>query len=528
MNRIIKKIKNNKLLFVFLITIYLCIVFLAKNSLYAPDEFNFSNIPWTSERVDSFRDILVSMKMIYTTTGGRIPAHFLTYIFLFLQMHLFDILNAAVFILYLYISAKFFCKKNMKLGIILSSFVVTFLMPMFGEMFIWLTGSCVYLWMTTIAIIYLYYMYEIIKNDYELKLWEKILLYILAFVAGWSQELTAIIVGLSIGMLGLVNIKKVFKFEKKKLFYIIGSVIVFGVGALLLFLAPGSYNRLEQSSHQLYLGNFISVVAKAKVLIFLFVISTIIVFFKKSERSSWINKLLYIIIPACIGIIPMVILEQFVPRAMLTFETLLMICLVSNCVEIVDWIKYKQNAVNTIIGIIVMIIVICPLIQLTFSFYKYVKPYKENLVLEIETAKMKGQNEVVVTEFKNLDKINPRYNMLPTYPNLLNTTIINKYMAIYYGVDAIYALDRQCSLIEIDINGEEKDGINYDYTLVNSNSDIIATRIVDDTLVNRVIFVIENKYLNDIKLKTEEDVDILSTKVKNISKIENINLELYK
>lgn len=527
MNNIIEKIKNNKLLFVFLTVIFLCIVFLSANSLYAPDEFNFSNIPWTAERVDSFSDIVLSMKMIYLNTGGRIPAHALAYIFLFLQMHLFDVLNAFVFIMYLYVSAKFFCKKNIKLGIILSSFVVTFLMPMFGEMFIWLTGSCVYLWMTTIAIIYLYYLYEIVINDYKLKSWEKVALYILAFIAGWSQELTAIIIGLSIGMLGLINIKKIFSFEKKKLFYLIGSVIVFGIGALLLFLAPGSYNRLEESSQKIYLDNFMSVISQAKTLIVLFVVSTVIVFFKKSERGLWKNKLLYIVIPAIIGIAPMVLLEQFVARAMLTFDTFLMICLVSNCVEIIDWINFKKDTINKIIGIIVMVIVVCPLMQLTFSFYKYVKPYKENLVYQIESAKLRGQNEVVVSEFKHYDKINSRYNMLPTYPNLLNTTIINQYMAVYYGVNAIYALDDNCSLIEIDITDEEKYGMNNDYELVNSNGDFIAARWIDNTLVNRIIFVIENKNLDDIKLKTDRDISILSTKVKNISKIEDINLELY-
>ena len=124
-------------------------------------------------------------------------------------MHLFDIINGLVFILFLIMVGKATGNKNTNLGIVLTVLMVTLLIPMFGEKIVWLCGSVNYLWMTTMMLVFMYEMYKYIVRGKDLEKYEKWLLILLAFCTGWSQENATFTTGMFLIILYLANLKKI-------------------------------------------------------------------------------------------------------------------------------------------------------------------------------------------------------------------------------------------------------------------------------------------------------------------------------
>ena len=82
---------------------------------------------------------------------------------------------------------------------------------------------------------------------------QTILFWILAFITGFSQENTAFVTGSFIIVLVLTNMKYLLKLPLKQKIYWILSILIFGIGAMLLILAPGNFVRLNSTSTEKHL-----------------------------------------------------------------------------------------------------------------------------------------------------------------------------------------------------------------------------------------------------------------------------------
>lgn len=522
MRKTIDVINKNKLIFLTFLIVYICLFILTNNSFYAPDEFNFSNIPWTSQRIMSAKDILIAQKMLYQNTTGRILAHSIIYTLLFLDMHLFDIINGFVFILFILMVGKATGNKNTKIGVALTLLMSTLLIPMFGEKFIWLSGSVNYLWMTTMMLIFMYEMYTYIIKGKKLGKYEKWLLVILAFCTGWSQENATFTTGMFIIILYLSNIKKIFSGTKKEIWYKIGIVLSFGIGALGLIIAPGNFNRLNEGNSLFYIDNFIRNIKREKYILILFVIICVIMLLNKESREKLKKQLLYFVLPAGIALLPMLIIRDFAPRSMFPFEA----CLFVTIIDSVFYIEQKiPNKVKNIIAIALVFVTIIPLIQLSYKYIKYVKPYKELVENEINTAVINGKTEAVVSTFQDIDKIPLHYDMVNPYPQLLDTSVINIYMGHYYKMNSIWGTTQDKAIVVIEL--QNSDNLD-DYCLVekNNESNIISTRIQGDTKTDRVIFEINKQDLDKVEIETKNKTNIKNISLKTIEEIKDIKLDV--
>lgn len=194
--------------------------------------------------IQSVYDILVSQYNQYFTWGGRCIAHFLAQFWLLLGKSVFNVANTIVYVFFIslvqfHITGKI--KINPAVFLPINIFF-WFLVPAWGQNFLWLDGSCNYLWTTTIILLFLVpFRKNQDKSDFNPNMPVSFLFFLLGIFAGWSNEnSSAAVLFLLIAYFAvkIVNRKRIVAFE------VLGTV-GFLIGFSLLMAAPGNYIRLE-------------------------------------------------------------------------------------------------------------------------------------------------------------------------------------------------------------------------------------------------------------------------------------------
>ena len=178
----------------------------------------------------------------YFNWGGRTVAHTLAQILLVFPKAVFNILNSFIYTALIYLIYLHGCfnkdNKDNSYMLLLIHFILWFIIPVFGQSFIWLVGSCNYLW-TTVIILYFLWLYR--RNTLSEKWYNLLFMFILGLLAGWTNEntsagLIAILVFSLI--INKVETKKI-ELSKTRLFGIIGTL----AGFIIMICAPGNYIR---------------------------------------------------------------------------------------------------------------------------------------------------------------------------------------------------------------------------------------------------------------------------------------------
>lgn len=236
-----ERVKENKFIIILLVFLAICIFLIENSYLPAPDEYNYSHIAWTDHKISGINDLITSQISLYQNWTGRIPVHTTIQTILWLGTWIYNIINPIIFIIFIILLGSIIKKEINYFKISLTLFLILFTIKAGGEKFIWLSGSINYLWTTTIMLGVMYYFYKILMKDKKLSNKEIPIFLILSFLAGWSQENVAFVLGTFIIMICLINIKKFLKYPKRDKAIIISSIIIFGIGALALIFAPGNF-----------------------------------------------------------------------------------------------------------------------------------------------------------------------------------------------------------------------------------------------------------------------------------------------
>lgn len=199
------------------------------------------------QRVENFADILVSQWSHYFYWGGRTIAHLFVQSMVFIGKPLFDVLNVAMFAALTWLLFKIGTGLNLRdmnkkyLLWILSG--LWFCTPAFALTTLWLTGSCNYLWMCTLEVLFLlpFAMKFRQKNFWaKEKTWQVVLMSVLGLVAGWSIEPgAAVTLCLTFGFL------LYFRKERDLQAWMKAGFLFLVIGAAILILAPGNISRME-------------------------------------------------------------------------------------------------------------------------------------------------------------------------------------------------------------------------------------------------------------------------------------------
>lgn len=241
--------KQNFIFCVVIFTIFFMILFLNCLTPLAADDFAYSFVFGSPEKISSFTDVLKSQWLHYFNWGGRSVVHFIVQTFLWWGKPIFNILNSIVFVMYIYLISFFAFGRKSTIGFICSLLIVWFTLPVIGSIIFWLTGSCNYLWGMTLVFLFMYRYYKCIlneENQISLQNRKDSLLWIIPWflygiIAGWCNENTSGMGILVCFLLTLYKYKKSKKIFKWQIFGIIGSIL----GFVLMILAPGNYARAD-------------------------------------------------------------------------------------------------------------------------------------------------------------------------------------------------------------------------------------------------------------------------------------------
>ena len=222
------------------------------------DDYDYSLVWGTMQHVNSFSDVLQSMWNHYLTHGGRMVTVFGLDLFLWLGKIWFDIANAAVFTAFtvlLYFHAIRKVSIGRSSGLLgMTAFLLWLVLPHFGEVAVWKSGSTVYLWsgLCVAAFLLPYNLY--LAGQLHWKRGIAVVMFFMGILAGWSVE------NLAVTVITLTFLITVYCWKKKllKAWMPIGMVASF-VGFVGILAAPGNYVRYgEQGTGKgilIHIGN---------------------------------------------------------------------------------------------------------------------------------------------------------------------------------------------------------------------------------------------------------------------------------
>ena len=287
------------------------------------------------------------------------------------------------------------------------------------------------------------------------------------FLVGFSHEVMAFVGGAFLGVLFLGNIRKVWKSSKWDTLFLIGTVALFALGAILTIIAPGNLARsmvdvTENKSALACLGNYKDIKWQL-VIIVVFMIW--VGFLKQKELLK--KEIIYFILPCIIATIPFSIMGYFTPRCFVPYEALLISIVSANSQIIASHFSERKKGYLLICGILT-IIAFSRMLPTTYSDIRYILPYKIKLTKQLEQARENGEKDVIVSKFLFMDKIR-REDLINVDNFFLETStasVVNTYLSLYYKFDRIRAISDADYFIEIDTDIVQ----NVDYGILNKDT----------------------------------------------------------
>ena len=247
-NSLLESKKINLILFlaVVVVTFLYMLVLNMKTPLIA-DDYVYTFLFGTSTPVTSIGDIITSQTTYYLTWGGRVVAETLTQIFMFWGKSVFNFANSLCYIVFCL--AVYFLAVGRKIRFelfLLTTILVWFFTPMFGQTVMWLTGSCNYLWCGTIILLALlpFRLYEEKQTKNIKSIWFAVLMSPLFFLSGITNENTAGAMILIMLMFCLVYYKRKIPFPT----FVFTGLFFSICGFLCMIFAPGNGMRATNES----------------------------------------------------------------------------------------------------------------------------------------------------------------------------------------------------------------------------------------------------------------------------------------
>ncbi len=530
----LEKIKKNKIIIISFLIIYLGVFIICKYNMFAQDEYNYSHIAWTNQKLSSFSDIIKSQAEIYKNWSGRIPVLGMVQVFLYIGKTFYDFINPLVFILFIVLVIK---AANVKIDIKNVFFVLLF--SVFGaykfwEKYIWISGSLNYLWPVTLMLFVIYYFYNIIINDKKLNAFSTITLFVISFFAGWSHENVAFVLGSFIIFICLFNIKKILSLNTGTKIKLTTSILLFGIGAILLIFCPGNFGRMGNTERNITLLPILkNILALYKIIILYIATIIILTKSKKIKQNYDVSSILkeqvrYFIFPILVALLPMIIIAEFPVRAALAYEVILFILILKNLDIIFKSMQNKK--IEKYISIVVVFLSIFMLYSKSLFAITCLKPYKEKIDEQIMQEKSSGKTDILISQFENLNLAKLLGVYMDIFPKSTDSSIINSYMSTYYGVNSITAITDGYAQIEISLKNEAE---IIDYNLVDKTTgNIITSRITkvelpmpQTSLNKRIIFNVPVEDLNNAYVDLPDNVkqDIIEIKIKTLNDISDYN-----
>lgn len=201
------------------------------------DDYEYSFSFATGKPIESFQDSIDSIIAHGNYVNGRYFAHYVAQFFLRMPPLLFDLINSAVFVATVYavyaISNRGRGYNNLFLIAIFGA--VWLFEHDFGQVNLWLDGSCNYLFAIFFGLIYLFPFLRSVLFGKRIRLWMLPLHLPLSFWFGGYLEIT------SVGFIGascLFLLADMIVYKNRRSLWLLPSILVGVLGTSTMLLAP--------------------------------------------------------------------------------------------------------------------------------------------------------------------------------------------------------------------------------------------------------------------------------------------------
>ena len=279
----------------------------------------------TGAPISSLGDILPSMRVHSQVINGRLFAHFLVQVFEFLPKGVFNVLNAAVYTALLWLLYRLSRGEedsNLLLAAITGA--VWVFTPAFGQVFLWLDGSCNYGWGSCLMVLWLLpYTRGFLAPGKKRPVWKTVLWCALGFFAGgYLENISASGIFLALILLLLT------RFYKKKKTGAAPWLALLSAGAGFLFLLtrPAEHLKGGETGSLTSLGSsFIAALnayRKLEILVFFFAVAFVLCCLERTSRDRRILSLS--LLAASLAGNFMITFAAYYPERCLVFPALLL------------------------------------------------------------------------------------------------------------------------------------------------------------------------------------------------------------
>ena len=243
--------KYRQTAFIFtLIFVFLLIFSLNFFTTYLADDFQYGC------GIKSVKDILISQYEHWHSWGGRNVAHFFVQFFMLYDKMLFNFCNSLIYLCFTLLIYFHTVGTKRKIHIhiyIIINLLLWYWLNVWGEVILWLTGSCNYIWTSTICLLFLLPFRFNFTNKINMNYFKSSCMLVIGILSGWSNENTGA------AILALLILYATYKKYKNLQFELweINGIIGFIIGYVLLVIAPGNYVRAEGAFNKSLLDIFL-------------------------------------------------------------------------------------------------------------------------------------------------------------------------------------------------------------------------------------------------------------------------------
>ncbi len=435
---------NLLLIFIIAVSSFLLMYLMNANTPYVAEDYDYHYIfaddgrKITEEPIETFDDIITSMKAHYHTMNGRIITHSIVQTILMIDKKpLFNVLNSLIYVLFtliIYTHCIGRAKRHSAIVYLFVNLSIWAFTPQWGLTTVWLLGSVNYLWMSTIrlSLLLFFRFYAETGEDRHTALKTVILLF-LGFAAGMSSEnMAAALIGVTVLMI-LYCCAKNYRFKPWFVTSLVGEV----AGYLFMFLAPANSVRITKNEEtgNSVLARIINIPANFVYflvpLIGIGVIFIIILALNKKKVSFGLVLLYFLGAVGSVGV--MVAIPFFPPRAWFAAVVYTTIA--------VGMLLYRTGEIEGLYRQLISVTAIFCMLWALTSYLKAAKSAEQYMdcvnerVAYIEEQKMQGNYDLELSNITLLNKHAPLYSWTDIGKEINDPQHIS--IAQYYGLNSV-------------------------------------------------------------------------------------------
>ena len=427
---------RNKILFGMGLFLILTIMFVFnKYTTFVADDYSYMYSFSDNTRIRSIFDIFPSMYSHAFTMNGRLTAHFFVQVFLLLPSYIFDMVNTVFFLLLILAVYKYCFKRNEInfFGLVVAFAAVWYFVPSFGQVMLWLDGSCNYLWGITFSLWYLFPFVSLATGETSIKNNALKILFVLSgiFMGNWLE--TASFGTILIAVMLLLVSK--FLYKKTIPMYMIVSICFMIVGFILMLLAPGTgKNKVATEGMSGYIQNFLEAmdmyVTHLLWLVIFFIVLFVCSIFLGYKKNLLIS-LLFFLASLCVNF--MHIVAAYYPERNMLAPTLFLIIAVGMLLKEFRTGRYEMLVISTC-----CILLLFSSVQFFHGgvdiYSTYVQHVKRDKMAEEQIDG--GIRDLTLPKIVVSTKYSAQYGLADLDASEKNTWF-NRVVARYYGVDSV-------------------------------------------------------------------------------------------